>query len=47
VVVAKGRVVIVPTVGGAVLVVVVDDIAGFHMSKCQNVGSVIGDDSGP
>jgi len=37
----------VPTVGGVVVDVVVDDIAGFHISKFQNERSVAGDDSGP
>jgi len=36
VVVPKGRVVIVPTVGGIVVDAVVDDIARFHISKRQN-----------
>ena len=46
-VVDGARVVTVPVVGGVVLVVVVDESAGFQMLKNQNDGSVIGADSGP
>jgi hypothetical protein len=41
VVVDKGRVVMVPTVEGVAVVVVVNDIAGFHISKFQNEEQVM------
>lgn len=47
VVVDVGLVVTVPVVGKVVVVVVVDDTAGFQMLNTQYVGSVTGADSGP
>ena len=41
------RVVTVPTVGGTVLVDVVDERPGSQMLNAQNEGFVIGADSGP
>ena len=46
-VVDVGRVVTVLVVGGVVVVVVVEDTAGFQMLNTQNVGSLVGADSGP
>ena len=46
VVVDVGRVVTVTVVNGVVVVVVVDETAGFHILNVQNVGSVTGADSG-
>jgi hypothetical protein len=36
----------VPTVGGVAVVVIGDEITGFQILNRQNVGSVIGNDSG-
>ena len=46
-VVDVGLVVTVPVVGGVVVVVVVDDIAGSQILNTQYVGSRMGADSGP
>ena len=46
-VVDVGRVVAVAVVGGVVVVVVVDETAGFQMLNTQKVGSEFGSDSGP
>ena len=46
-VVDVGFVVTVAVVNGVVVVVVVDESAGFQILNTQNVGSVIGADSGP
>lgn len=46
-VVDVGLVVAVAVVGGVVVVVVVDETAGFQILNTQKVGSVRGADSGP
>lgn len=46
-VVAGGRVVTVPTVGGVVVVGVVEERPGSQMLNAQKEGLVIGSDSGP
>ena len=46
-VVDVGFVVTVAVVNGVVVVVVVDETAGFQILNVQNVGSYIGADSGP
>ena len=46
-VVDVGTVVTVAVENGVVVVVVVDDRAGFQMLNTQNVGSLLGADSGP
>ena len=46
-VVDVGCVVTVAVENGVVVVVVVDESAGFQILNTQNVGSVIGADSGP
>ena len=46
-VVDVGFVVTVTVVNGVVVVVVVDETAGFQILNTQNVGSYMGADSGP